>query len=210
MPTRADAMSAQELPPPSPEDEPLTSDERTRAADLFQHHAEALARRLAARFPGTDPEAFDDAVVWTVMRVSCRFERYDPAGGSLPAYLFGFARRRLAAILRSDQARRRREQKKAIDPVTAATPCGQSPLDELADRELAEQVRASLRLRPEDQCLLDLWLRGEHDPHAWAAALGKADRPPEEQAKAIEQAQARLRQCLHRARHRLRQQGDSA
>jgi RNA polymerase sigma-70 factor (ECF subfamily) len=188
-------------------EEPLTSDARTRAAELYEAYAERIARRLAARLPGTDPQAISDAVVWAVMRASVRFDRFDPARGSLRAYLFGFARRRLAALLLSDQRRRRREQKKSIDPVTAEAPCGQSILDELADRELAEQVRASLRLRPEDQCLLDLWLRGEQDPRAWAAALGITDRPPEEQARAVERARDRLRQCLHRARQRFRQQG---
>jgi DNA-directed RNA polymerase specialized sigma24 family protein len=227
---KAAVVTAQDLHPPSPEDglqpyrrlcdddsrapgemseEPLTSDARTRAAHLFEAHADAINRRLAARFPGTDPQLISDAVVWAVLRVCVRFERYDPARGSLRAYLFGFARRRLAALLLAEHRRRRREQKKSIDPVTAVAPCGQSIPDELAGRELAEQVRASLRLSPEDQCLLDLWLHDEKDPSAWAAALGMADRPPEEQAKEVERARARLRQCLHRARRRFRHQGDT-
>jgi DNA-directed RNA polymerase specialized sigma24 family protein len=187
----------------------LTSDARIRAADLFAAFADLIRHRLTASFPGTDPHLIADAVVWALLRVSQHFERYDPARGSLRGYLLGFARRRLAALLLAEQRRRQREQKKALDPVTARAPGGQSLLDELADRELAERVRASLHLRPEDQGLLDLWLRGETDPRAWAAALGMTDRPPEEQAKAVERAQARLRQCLHRARGRLRQQGDT-
>jgi RNA polymerase sigma-70 factor (ECF subfamily) len=187
---------------------PLTPDARTRAADLFEAHADALACRLALRFPGADPQAVSDAVVRAVLLVSTRFERYDPGQGSLRSFLYGFARRILAGLLRSEERRRRHEQKKAIDPVTAEAAGGQSIPEELADRELAERVRASLRLGPEDQRVLDLWLSGEKDQGAFAAALGLEGRPEEEQAEGVRRALGRLRQRLHRARLRLRREGD--
>src|SRR3954447_11325151 len=106
-------MAAHDLLPPSPEDgpqgqretpaDPLTSDERTRAADLFEAHAGALHHLVAARFPGADPHLVSEAVVWALMRVSRRFERYDPAQGPLHTYLFRFAHRRLAALLLAEQ-----------------------------------------------------------------------------------------------------------
>jgi DNA-directed RNA polymerase specialized sigma24 family protein len=191
-------------------EEPLSDDARVRAADLFETHAAAVNRALAARFPAADPQAIADATVWTILRVSIRFERYTPARGSVRSYLFGFARRRLAALLRAEHRRRQREQKKAIDPVTAAASGGQSTLEELADRDLAARLRASLNLSPEDERVLDLWLRGEVDEAAYAAALGMADRPPEEWAKPVGRALARLRQRLCRARQRLHPEGPSA
>jgi RNA polymerase sigma-70 factor (ECF subfamily) len=188
---------------------PLTSDARTRAADLYAAHAHHVARRLAARFPGTDPQTVSDAVVRAVLLLTARFEQYDPEQASPRSYLYGFARRALAGLRRSEQRRRRREKEKAIDPVTTSSPCGQPVLEALADRELAEQVRASLRLNPEDERVLDLWLQGEKDTGVYAAGMGLAGRPPEEQAEAVGRALNRLRQRLHRARLRLRQEGET-
>jgi RNA polymerase sigma-70 factor (ECF subfamily) len=190
-------------------EEPLTSDARTRAADLYAAHAEHIAGRLAAHHPGADPQMVSDAAVRAILLFTGKFERYDPQRGSPRSYLFGFARRVLAGLLRSERRRRRREKEKAIDPVTTFFPCGQPVLEALADRELAEQVRASLRLNPEDERVLDLWLQGEKDTGVYAAGMGLADRPPEEQAEAVGRALNRLRQRLHRARLRFRQEGET-
>jgi hypothetical protein len=79
----------------------------------------------------------------------------------------------------------------------------------LADRELAERLRASLGLTPEEERVLDLWLLGEKETGVYAAAMGLADRPSEEQVVAVGRTLNRLRQRLHRARHRLRQEGEA-
>jgi DNA-directed RNA polymerase specialized sigma24 family protein len=150
-----------------------------------------------------------DAVVGAILHVSAHFERYHPGRGSLRAFLYGVARRLLGVRLRSERRRRWREQKKAAGPVTRTAAGGQSPADELADRELAERLRASLGLTPEEERVLDLWLLGEKETGVYAAALGLTDRPPEEQTEAVARTLNRLRQRLHRVRLRLRQEGET-
>ena len=61
---------------------PLTTDARTRAADLYAAHAQYLAGRLAARSPGVDPQTVSDAVVRAILLFVTRFERYDPQRAS--------------------------------------------------------------------------------------------------------------------------------
>jgi RNA polymerase sigma factor (sigma-70 family) len=169
-------------------------------------YAGAIARRLASRFPGIDPQLISDAAVRAVMWTSAHFERYDPGRGSLSGFLTAVARRILSTRLRSEQRRKEREGKKAIDPVTAAAPAAKSPLDELTDRERAERARESLNLSPEEGNVLDLWLLGEKALGVYAAALGLTDRPVEEQEREVRRVLGRLRQRIHRAGLRLRQQ----
>ena len=79
-------------------------------------------------------------------------------------------------------------------------------MGELADRELAQQVRASLELTPEEGRALDLWLLGEKELAAYAAALNLTDRPRQEQEREVKQTLAPLRQRIHRAGLRVRPQ----
>jgi DNA-directed RNA polymerase specialized sigma24 family protein len=184
----------------------LTPDARTLAADLYAEHAAAIASRLASASPATDPQTISDAVVRAVVWVAEHVERHDPRRGSMAAFLTGVARRALTRLLRGDSRRRKREQKKAVDPVTAVAPAGQSFLDELIDRETVRRVREELELSPEEGRLLDLWLLGEKDLAKRAAALGLADRPLPEQEQAVGRALARLRQRIHRVALRFRQE----
>ena len=129
---------------------------------------------------------------------------YDPARGSLAAFLMGACRRVLARLLRAEARRRRREAKKRQLPVTRQTSAGRSPLEELADREEAERARAALAVSVQEQRVLDLWLGGEKDPAVYIRALGLEDRPEAEALAEVRKIQARLRQRLHRYRSRLR------
>jgi len=183
---------------------PLTPDARSRAADLFETHAEAVARRLGARFPGADPQKVSDAVVRAILDLSEHPERHDAARAPLEAFLTGAAARVLRTLLRGDRRRRAREEKKAIDPVTAFVPAARSQLDELANRDLAERVREALRLTPEEDRALDLWLVGEKDLAAYVEALGLTGLPQAEQAEEVRRVLARLRQRIHRSGLRLR------
>ncbi|MCI0465060.1 MAG: sigma-70 family RNA polymerase sigma factor [Gemmataceae bacterium] len=185
-------------------EQPLTPDARTRAADLYQAQARAVTSRLARRFSGTDPQLISDAVVQAILQLSAHPERYHPQRGSLRAFLTGAARRILATLLRSARRRHQREGKKASDPVTTAASAARNPLEELADREIATRLRQSLDLDPQEGAVLDLWLLGESDTRAYAAALGLATGTPEEQEEVVRRALARLRQRLHRLRERLR------
>jgi DNA-directed RNA polymerase specialized sigma24 family protein len=155
-----------------------------------------------------DSHLIAEAVVRAILLVSNRFDRYDPTQGSLNSFLLGFARRFLAVLSRTEQRRHQCEQKKAIDPVTATDSSGQSPLDRLADRELAEKLRASLELRPDEVRVLDLWLQGERDRGVLAAALGQEGQSQEEQATQVDRLLTRIRQRLHRLRLRLRREGE--
>src|SRR5436305_12638040 len=85
-------------------------DPRTAAAELFRRFAPGLQRRLARAHPETDPDTVADAVVQAILQVSRRLpphpqplspeagarggrnpsaSGYDPARGSLAAFLMG-------------------------------------------------------------------------------------------------------------------------
>jgi hypothetical protein len=187
-------------------EEPLTPDARTRAADLYQAHAEAIANHLAFQFPGADPQTISDAVVRAILQLSARPERHNPQRASLETFLTGAAGRILTTLQRAEHRRRQREQKKRRDVVTADASAARGVVDELADRELAAQVQRSLDLNPEERIVLDLWLLGEREVGAFAAALGLTGRSLEEQEVAVRRVLARLRQRIHRLGSRLRQE----
>jgi hypothetical protein len=187
-------------------EEPLTPDARTRAADLYQAYAEAIANHLAFRFPAADPQTISDAVVRAVLQLSARPERHNPQRASLETFLTGAASRVLTALQRAEHRRRQREQKKARDVVTADASAARCILDELADRDLAEQVKGSLDLNPEERSVLDLWLLGDREVGAFAAALGLTGLSLEEQEAEVRRVLARLRQRIHRLGSRLRQE----
>jgi RNA polymerase sigma-70 factor (ECF subfamily) len=182
----------------------LPSDSRTCAADLFELHHRVVAGALSRRFPGADPQLISDALVEAVLQLSADLSRYDPARGPVRAFLIGAARRLLLTRLRSERRRREREQKKAIDPVTAEAAAARSPLEQLADRDLAEWALRELALADCDRRALDLWLLGETDEAAYAEALRLPALPPDERTTQVRRALARLRQRLHRLRRRLR------
>jgi hypothetical protein len=183
---------------------PLDPDARTLAADLFEQFAPLLVRRLARARPGTDRQLLCDACVQAILQLSQAPARYQQWRGSFLALLLGAARRVLSSLLRADRRRRCREQKKAINPVTAEAPAERSSLAEQERRELADQARAAVARTDEERRALDLWLRGESDPAVYAQALGWTGLLPAEQEARLRQLLARLRQRLHRYRERLR------
>jgi DNA-directed RNA polymerase specialized sigma24 family protein len=187
-------------------DAPLTPDARTRAADLFEAHADRLGSRLAARFPGTDPQRVADAVVTAVLYLSRHYERFAPKGRPLEGLLFCIARRRLQTFFRSEARRRRHEQKKFQGPVTGTARAANSLVESLDDGELVKRARAQLKLTAGEEAALDLWIGGEKDVSVYAAALGLSSRPLPEQKKEVGRVLARLRQRLHRLGVRLRRE----
>jgi hypothetical protein len=92
------------------------------------------------------------------------------------------------------------------DAVTADASAARDVLDELADHDLVAQVQRLLNLDPEERSVLDLWLLGDREVGAFAAALGLTGRPPEEQERVVRRVLARLRQRIHRLASRLRQE----
>ena len=186
---------------------PLTPDARTLAADLFERYATPVLGRLTRAFPAADPATVCDAFVQAVLEISQDFGRYDPAQASLENFLARATRRTLGNLLRSERRRREREQKKMSGAVTAEASADRSVLERLADRELADRAREAAAHNEGERRALDLWLLGERDPAAYAAALGLGGLPPDEQEAGVHRALARLRQRLHRFGRRPRAEG---
>jgi len=186
---------------------PLTPDARTLAADLFERFNVSIVEALARRHPKVDPQLLSDAFVWAVLQLSQDFGRYDPGRGSLRHFLTGAAQRVLRDMLRAELRRRRREKEKASGAVTAEASAARSFLEELADRELAEQARDAIALTEADRRVLELWLCDETDVAVYAAALDLTALPPDEQERTVARVLARLRQRAHRYGQRLRGEG---
>jgi DNA-directed RNA polymerase specialized sigma24 family protein len=83
--------------------------------DAFDHLAVRLSRRLAAKFPTTDPDLVEQAVSDTLLDYFRRPARYDPSKRSLGGYLFMAAERDLLNLRQRDQ--RRRGPLRSPDPV---------------------------------------------------------------------------------------------
>jgi DNA-directed RNA polymerase specialized sigma24 family protein len=154
----------------------LSPDVRTLAADLFAECHETVLARLAARYPFVDRDLLHDAFVQALLELCACPGRFDPARGAWRALLWGAARRALRSLVRSDRRRRFREEKRAAR-VAGEAAAARSPLDELADRELAEEVRRAVARTEEERQVLRLWEMGVEDPGEYARALGREDNP---------------------------------
>jgi DNA-directed RNA polymerase specialized sigma24 family protein len=188
-------------PPPSP-------DPRTLAADLFADHGNHVVGRLKRRYPEADAELCWDACTYAVLHVAGHFDRYDPNQASLTTFLTLVAKRRLQTMLKGERRRRAREQKKNAGAVTNDPPAAKSPLQELADRELAEAAKAEIAHTPEERLALELWLlKADYPDYARQLCLNHLS---EEEGRAhVERLLARLRQRLHRYRLRLGREGEA-
>jgi hypothetical protein len=187
------------------DDLPLSPDARTLAADLYERFARPVSGRLSRRYPGVDSQRIADAIVRAILFLSQRFERYQDRRASLITFLLVIASRFLGKSLLAEHRRTAREREKALDPVTNKSSAGQSLLDRLGDRELAERLRGEIARTEEERAILDLWLSGETDPAVIAAALPLTG-PREQQAARVARILARLRQRLHRCGVRYRQE----
>jgi RNA polymerase sigma factor (sigma-70 family) len=184
---------------------PLSFDQQTLAAQLYQLHVATVTRRLARRYQGVDGQLIADAFVRAVLQVSRHWETFDPKDCSPQTYLTGAAKRVLSRLLRGEQRRQAREEKKRQLAVTETPAVARSFLERLADREQYEVARGALARTPEELQLLDLWLEGNDDLDTHAAILGLAGCSAEQLQKAMETLHARFRQRLHRYRKALRE-----
>lgn len=114
-------------------------------SDRDQRSLIAAAQRVVH-----DRERAEDICQDVLLRYWSRPEAYDPQRGSLPAYLTVLCRSRAQDVLRSDLARRQREERgfRLRPPVPAP-----GPADLLADEQLAA---ALLNLRPAEAEAIDL------------------------------------------------------
>jgi hypothetical protein len=176
-------------------------DWRTLAADLFAYH-EQVVDRLARQNPSVDHDLLHDAFVQTILQISREPDRFDPARGSIPAFLRGATKRTLRTLLRSDASRRKREQKKGESHVAHQRSAARGILDELADGELAAKARAEVAQTEEERQVLRLWELGVEEPGAYARALSIEDKPKDEQHAIVKKIRDRLTVRLRRLKDR--------
>lgn len=136
-------------------------------ATAYQRHSGAvlaLARRVLRA------EALAEEVVQEVfVRLWNSPERFDPARGSLRSFLLADTHGRSVDLLRSETARRRREDKEAVRaPVTVAT-----VEEEVWVGELGAQVRSALgALDESERTAIGLAYFGGHSYREVASILG--------------------------------------
>lgn len=152
-----DTAPAWEPPIVTPEDDPAAdasdaalvaalADDPSALAALYDRHA-ALVYGLALKILAstTDAEDLTQEVFVTLRQAST----FDPARGSLAAYLITLTRSRAIDRLRARGRSRRLLEQWNVEPTHA--PAAPSPLDALALRERTERVRAALTTLPDSQ-----------------------------------------------------------
>jgi RNA polymerase sigma-70 factor, ECF subfamily len=114
-------------------------------AEAYRRHAGAvygLARRLL-----NDVRLAEEVVQEVFLRLWNQPDRFDPARGSLRSYLLAHAHGRAVDLLRSEGARRQREERDARQAAEA----GYDLEHEVWDLTTAERVRSALESLPEGE-----------------------------------------------------------
>jgi len=114
-------------------------------AELFRRHAGAvfgLARRVLG-----DAGRAEEVVQEVFVRLWNQPERFDPERGSLRSFLLAQTHGRAVDVLRSDSARKEREENDA----RRAAEAGYDVEREVWDLAVAETVRKALHSLPEDE-----------------------------------------------------------
>jgi RNA polymerase sigma-70 factor (ECF subfamily) len=114
-------------------------------AEAYRRHAGAvygLAKRVLA-----DATRAEEIVQEVFLRLWNQPDRFDPERGSLRSFLLAQAHGRAVDLLRSDTARRRREDRDARD----AAESGYDLEHEVWDLAVADKVREALTALPEDE-----------------------------------------------------------
>jgi RNA polymerase sigma-70 factor, ECF subfamily len=139
-------------------------------AEVYQRHAGAVCA-LAKRLLGNQAQA-EEIVQDVFLRLWNAPERFDAERGSLRSFLLAQSHSRSVDVLRSDAARRRREQRDHD-----STPSANYDLErELWDMSTADQVREALeRLAPGEREAIELAYFGGRTYREVAAQLGEAE-----------------------------------
>ncbi|MCK4178117.1 sigma-70 family RNA polymerase sigma factor [Aciditerrimonas ferrireducens] len=161
-------------------------------AEAYRRHGGAV-HALASRLLGPGTEA-DDVTQEVFIDLWRRPERYDPARGSLRTFLLTMAHARAVDQLRSETARRQREERTARETATA----GYDIEHQAWDLAVAEQVRVAVAALPEEERrAIELAYFGGHTYREVAAILGQ----PEGTVK------SRIRAGMRRLRAKLERHG---
>jgi len=157
-------------------------------AEAFRRHAGAvygLARRVLG-----DAASAEEVVQEVFLRLWSKPDSYDPARGSLRAYLLAQSHGRAVDLLRSDSSRRRREERDAARSAEA----GYDIEREVGDLVVSEHIQSVVQDLPEDERrAIELAYFGGHTYREVAALLAQ----PEGTVK------SRIRSGLKRMRSRM-------
>lgn len=138
-------------------------------AEIYRRYASALlglARRLLI-----DVRLAEDVVQEVFVRFWNRPERFDPDRGSLRGFLAAETHGRAVDLLRSEEARRRRERRDAMQAPVAAT-----IEHEIVETSVAERVRQAVAELPEaERTALDLAYFGGLTYREVAVRLGEPE-----------------------------------
>lgn len=139
-------------------------------AELYQRHAGAVLA-LARRVLG-DRDRAEEVVQEVFLRLWTAPGKFDPARGSLRSYLLAQSHGRAIDILRSESARRQREERDA-----RAEPAPAYDLEsEVVELAIAERVREAMdALTPDERRAVELAYFGGRTYREVAAALGEPE-----------------------------------
>ena len=139
-------------------------------AEAYRRHAGAvfgLARRLVHERP-----AAEEVVQEVFVRLWNAPDRFDPERGTLRSFLLAQAHGRAVDQLRSESARRRREEREARETANK----GYDVEHEVGDILLAEQLRSALGTLPEpERRPIELAYFGGHTYREVASMLGEPE-----------------------------------
>ncbi|MEZ5247788.1 MAG: sigma-70 family RNA polymerase sigma factor [Ilumatobacteraceae bacterium] len=163
-------------------------------AEVYRRHAGAVFG-LAKRLLGDQARA-EEVVQEVFLRLWNHPERFDPERGSLRSFLLAQAHSRSVDVLRSEAARRRREERDAQHHAES----GYDLDRQVWDLALAEHVRTAMeKLHPGERAAVELAYFGGRTYREVAAELGE----PEGTVK------SRIRNGLKRLRAELTASGVS-
>lgn len=164
-------------------------------AEVYRRHG-GTVHALAQRVLGSDGRA-DDVTQDVFVELWRRPERYDPARGTLRAFLVTVAHGRAVDVLRSESARAGREQRTARETAAA----GYDVENEVWDLTMADQLKLAIsHLSEPERKAIELAYFNGHTYREVAALLGE----PEGTIK------SRIRAGLRRLRATLVQGGSES
>lgn len=169
----------------------LVAGDQAALAEAYRRHG-AVVYSLATRIT-RNPTLAEDVTQEVFLRLWRDPHRFDPQRGSLRTYLLSHTHGRAVDLIRSEQARRIRE-----DGESARTPPAVSLEEQVMELKVAEEVRSALaRLSESERRAIELAYYGGHTYREVARILGE----PEGTVK------SRIRSGMRRLHDQLQQAG---